>query len=168
MIKTLIRDWSTERIPNHKSVSFRENSQYLNKITVNKAFMNLSVQANPSEDNPARRLSLLSPQSEWIENPDLQQKIEEKRLTRAFRSRGLPNNLKHFVRRKSCCCKWCGGVSKFELKVKDIAYCDKKLNEISLSPTNQSRSSLTKLRNIGLDMKTICILGNINFSSYTS
>ncbi len=90
------------------------------------SFINLSTQANPSEVRATRRLSLLSPQSEWLENPELEQKVVEKRFSRMFRSRALPNNLKHFVRRKSCCCKWCGGLSKFELKAKDIAYCDKK------------------------------------------
>jgi len=100
---------------------------------VDQSFINLSTQANPSEVRATRRLSLLSPRSEWIEKPDLEQKVVEKRFSRIFRSRVLPDKLKHFVRRKSCCCKWCGGLSKFELKAKDIAYSDKRFCDSSIS-----------------------------------
>ena len=94
---------------------------------VAKAFEKLSNGLD-SDRNPKRRISNLTPTSKWPpkeEIKSLKSQIEQT-LNKKIAAKKPQNQLKRIVRRKSCYCQDCGGISKFELKTKGIVFENEK------------------------------------------
>jgi len=137
MLKFLLQE-RTPINPDHSSKIFNYNKSpiVLNQISskilsytllklfkVAKAFENLSN--NPDSDllSSRRRCSHLTPCIQWPKSPQNKTKSLKFQIQQSLSmkvTKRPQNRLQNLVRRKSCYCQDCGGISKFEIKTKGV------------------------------------------------